>query len=366
MGKIEKYKVGELVVNFDRKRKPLSARQREKMKGAYPYYGAACIFDYINDYVFDGEYILLGEDGTVINFDGTPVLQRISGKTWVNNHAHVLRNSEIIDFDYLYYVLKNANFSGAVTGAVQPKISQANMNAVEVEIYEDKEDQKKVAGILKSLDEKIKLNNKINDNLYEQLASSYKHDYLEKIEDNEWKIMDFGDIVSKFATGLNPRKNFVLGHGENYYVTIKNMGNNQIYLDDKGDKVDNDALVKINARSDLRAGDFLFSGIGTIGRVYYIDETPTNWNISESVFTIRPNDTISREFMYLLLLSKDLQSYVDLHAQGSAQKGIRKTDFVKYKVVIPDDETLNSLTLLWKPLIEQTKTLQKENKKLLL
>lgn len=175
MGEIKKYKVGELVVNFDRKRKPLSGRQREKMKGIYPYYGAACIFDYINDYIFDGEYILLGEDGTVVNSDGTPVLQRISGKSWVNNHAHVLRNSEIIDFDYLYYVLKNTNFSGAVTGAVQPKISQANMNAVEVEIYEDKKDQKKVAGIIKSLDEKIKLNNKINDNLsdYRSIDSTF-------------------------------------------------------------------------------------------------------------------------------------------------------------------------------------------------
>lgn len=174
MGEIKKYKVGELVVNFDRKRKPLSGRQREKMKGIYPYYGAACIFDYINDYIFDGEYILLGEDGTVVNSDGTPVLQRISGKSWVNNHAHVLRNSEIIDFDYLYYVLKNTNFSGAVTGAVQPKISQANMNAVEVEIYEDKKDQKKVAGIIKSLDEKIKLNNKINDNLSDYASNESK------------------------------------------------------------------------------------------------------------------------------------------------------------------------------------------------
>lgn len=165
MGEIKKYRVGDLVTNFDRKRKPLSGRQRENMKGIYPYYGAACIFDYINDYIFDGEYILLGEDGTVINSDGTPVLQRISGKTWVNNHAHVLNNSKIIDFDYLYYVLKNANFSGAVTGAVQPKISQANMNAVEVDIFTDLNDQKKVASVLKTIDDKIELNKKINNNL---------------------------------------------------------------------------------------------------------------------------------------------------------------------------------------------------------
>ena len=172
MGEIKKYKVGELVINFDRKRKPLSSRQREKMKGEYPYYGAACVFDYINDYIFDGDYILLGEDGTVINEDGTPVLQRISGKTWVNNHAHVLRNSKIIDFDYLFYALKNSNFRGAVTGAVQPKISQANMNAVDIYIHTDIEEQKKISVILKSIDDKITLNNEINDNLCESTIAS--------------------------------------------------------------------------------------------------------------------------------------------------------------------------------------------------
>ena len=165
MGEIREFCVGDLVVNFDRMRKPLSSRQREERKGPYPYYGATCIFDYIDDYIFDGDYILLGEDGTVINADGSPVLQRISGKTWVNNHAHVLKNSEIIDFDYLYYALKNAKFNGAVTGAVQPKISQANMNSVRVRIHTDIHEQKKVARYLLALDQKIESNIKINDNL---------------------------------------------------------------------------------------------------------------------------------------------------------------------------------------------------------
>ena len=165
MGKIREFKVGDLVVNFDRLRKPLSSRQREKMRGIYPYYGATCVFDYVNDYLFDGDYILLGEDGTVLNEDGSPVLQRISGKTWVNNHAHVLKNSELIDFDYLYYALKNSNFSSVVTGAVQPKISQSSMNSVSLFIHEDKIEQKKIASILLKLDEKIHQNKKINDNL---------------------------------------------------------------------------------------------------------------------------------------------------------------------------------------------------------
>lgn len=165
MEKLREYTVGELVMNFDRLRKPLSSREREKRKGPYPYYGAACVFDYVDDYLFDGNYILLGEDGTVINEDGTPVLQRISGKTWVNNHAHVLRNSEIIDFDYLYYALKNSNFTSVVTGAVQPKISQANMNSVKILIHVEKEEQKKIARVLKMLDDKIEANTQINNNL---------------------------------------------------------------------------------------------------------------------------------------------------------------------------------------------------------
>lgn len=168
MGQIREFKVGDLVVNFDRLRKPLSSRQREKMRGIYPYYGATCVFDYVNDYLFDGDYILLGEDGTVLNEDGSPVLQIISGKTWVNNHAHVLKNSELIDFDYLYYALKNSNFSSVVTGAVQPKISQSSMNSVSLFIHVDKIEQKKIASILLKLDEKIHQNKKINDNLSNQ------------------------------------------------------------------------------------------------------------------------------------------------------------------------------------------------------
>lgn len=199
MGKIREFKVGDLVVNFDRLRKPLSSRQREKMRGIYPYYGATCVFDYVNDYLFDGDYILLGEDGTVLNEDGSPVLQRISGKTWVNNHAHVLKNSELIDFDYLYYALKNSNFSSVVTGAVQPKISQSSMNSVSLFIHEDKIEQKKIASILLKLDEKIHQNKKINDNLLQQIMTIF-NDSFPNISDGDQFISDY--LLPKRGKGL--------------------------------------------------------------------------------------------------------------------------------------------------------------------
>jgi len=105
--KIEERKLGELVVNFDRKRIPLSSRQRAERKGIYPYYGATSVMDYVDDYIFEGKYLLMGEDGTVIDEKGKPILQIANGKFWCNNHAHVLQNTDLVTFDYLYYLLKN-------------------------------------------------------------------------------------------------------------------------------------------------------------------------------------------------------------------------------------------------------------------
>jgi type I restriction enzyme S subunit len=120
--------IGSVSVNFDRLRKPLSSMQRANMKGLYPYYGAAKIFDYINEYLFDGEYLLLAEDGSVITADRKPVLQLAYGKFWVNNHAHILQGRSPVSTQHLYLALTCMDVSGYVTGSAQPKITQANMN----------------------------------------------------------------------------------------------------------------------------------------------------------------------------------------------------------------------------------------------
>ncbi|MDE6035935.1 MAG: restriction endonuclease subunit S, partial [Ruminococcus sp.] len=177
-------------------------------------------------------------------------------------------------------------------------------------------------------------------------------------------ITTLGETTSKFATGLNPRKNFVLGQGNNYYVTIKNMYNNDIILNNRCDMIDDEALEKINKRSDLKSGDVLFSGIGTIGRVYYIYSTPTNWNISESIFTIRANNLISPEYLYLLLLSSDMQNYVINSASGSVQKGIRMADLKKYEFNLPTHEVIIKFSEIIKPLIAKIKNNNIENQRL--
>ncbi|MFQ9501366.1 MAG: restriction endonuclease subunit S [Clostridia bacterium] len=119
----------EVAENFDSKRKPLSSRERKLHKGIYPYYGATSIIDHVDNYIFDDIYVLMGEDGTVKTSKGNPVLQYIWGKNWINNHAHVLKGTKI-STEHLYFALRNVNVEPLITGAVQPKINQENMNKI--------------------------------------------------------------------------------------------------------------------------------------------------------------------------------------------------------------------------------------------
>lgn len=193
----------------------------------------------------------------------------------------------------------------------------------------------------------------------------YKEFYLNKAETYYVKkYVTLDEVTSKFATGLNPRKNFVLGEGDNYYVTIKNMENNSIVLDDKCASITDEALIKINKRSDLKVGDLLFSGIGTIGRVHLINEKPTNWNISESVFTIRPNELVSSEFLFIMLLSQEIQEYAKTLASGSVQKGIRMRDLKAFEFILPNEKDKSFLDSLLIPIIAHIKSNEKEIREL--
>ena len=127
--------LGEIATCLDYKRKPLSEDERKPIKGVYPYYGAMSVVDHINQYIFDGTYLLFSEDGAnVIDENGHPALQYLWGKFWVNNHAHVLQGNEIVSTEYLYMALKEVNATHLVTGAAQPKINQENMNSIQLVI----------------------------------------------------------------------------------------------------------------------------------------------------------------------------------------------------------------------------------------
>ena len=121
--------LGDRIEVLDSKRIPLSSRERKQRQGPYPYHGATGVMDYVDEFLFEGVHVLLGEDGSVVKPDGRPFTQYVWGQFWVNNHAHVLRGKGISN-EMLLCFLQQADISPYVTGAVQPKLNQKNLKTM--------------------------------------------------------------------------------------------------------------------------------------------------------------------------------------------------------------------------------------------
>ncbi len=312
----------------------------------------------------------------------------------------IKENSQVVNNDFLYYFFSSSKgqhlLKSISGGSAQPKFNKTDLRKLSLELpnlgY-----QEFFSSILVSIDEKIELNQKMNETLQELAKTLFKSWFIDfdpvrakaenrstglskEISDlfpnsfqeselgdipKNWKVTNLDDVTSKFTTGLNPRKNFVLGSGENFYVTIKNLGDFEIVLNDKCDKVNSEAIKKINNRSNLNKDDILFSGIGTIGKVVYVFDEPKNWDISESVFSMRANPEVTYpSFLYQLLKSYPLQGYVKAHAEGSVQKGIRMGSLKMYKFSLSNFKVQNKFNEIISPMINKISINLKEIKNL--
>ena len=157
--KWETVPLGELTENYDGKRVPV--KEIDRRSGTYPYYGASGIVDHVDGYLFDGEYLLIGEDGENLRTRQTPIAFMASGKFWVNNHAHIVRGNHRADTKFLCYALSETDISGYLTGSTMPKLTQGNLNRIPV-IAPPLAKQKRIAEVLGALDDKIELNRRMN------------------------------------------------------------------------------------------------------------------------------------------------------------------------------------------------------------
>ena len=255
-------------------------------------------------------------------------------------------DEDVIDFQYCYYLLisdkitnylcgQNTNTSGS-----HKRIDPDNFLNIEIKLPK-MSIQRLIGKTLSALDRKIVLNKQINDNLEAMAKQLYDYWFVQFDFPNEegkpyksnggamvwneklkreipqrWSDCVLGDYIGRITNGLNPRKNFVLGSGNNYYVTIRSLVGTTIDWNNC-DRCDDEALSKINSRSQLQIGDIIFSAIGTIGRTYYILEEPTNWNISETSFTLRAKENVPNDFFYGMLRSNEIQIKADKAAMGS-------------------------------------------------
>ena len=250
--------------------------------------------------------------------------------------------------------------------------------------------QQKIASVLTALDSKIELNNRINSELEAMAITLYDYWFVQfdfpdengkpyktsggKMVWNEEMKMEIpegflncklGDVLARTGTGLNPRENFVLGEGNNYYVTIKNIEQGRVILDNKCDKITDTSLEIINKRSDLKIGDILFTSIEPVGITYLILEKPKNWNINESVFTIRPNyEKVTSEFLYMFLSGDYIKSYTKNVSAGSIHKGIRHSLLKDCKFILPERNIVDAFTMKIQPILNYVDIIQKENQKL--
>ncbi|WP_139548961.1 restriction endonuclease subunit S [Helicobacter pylori] len=175
---VEFRKLGEVCEILDNRRIPIAKNKRNP--GIYPYYGANGIQDYIDSYIFDGDFVLVGEDGSVINKDNTPVVNWASGKIWVNNHAHVLQTKNELKLKFLYFYLQTIDVSYCVAGT-PPKINQENLKKITIPIPPLEIQQE----IVKILDAFTELNTELNTELK---ARKKQYEYYQNM------LLDFNDI----------------------------------------------------------------------------------------------------------------------------------------------------------------------------
>ncbi|PTK52568.1 restriction endonuclease subunit S, partial [Staphylococcus haemolyticus] len=226
---------------FNNKRKPIKENLRNK--GEYPYYGATGIIDYVDDFIFDGNFILIGEDGANIVSRSAPLVYFATGKFWVNNHAHILY-PKFGDIYFNYLLLENIDYEKYNTGTAQPKLNVQNLKKIKIKSPRDNSEQQKIGEFFSKLDRQIELEEQKLEKLEEQ-----KKGYMQKLfsqeirfKDNkgnnypDWKIVEIGDILEERTERS--------GEGDMLSVTI----NNGIIKFDEIDRKDNSSKDKSNYR----------------------------------------------------------------------------------------------------------------------
>ena len=146
--------LNEVTVNHDSKRVPIKSVDRQNIQGIYRYYGASGIIDYVDDYIFDGRYILLGEDGENVLSRNLPLAFIVEGKFWVNNHAHILQPTEMVDIGFLCEYLESLDYKNIASGSAQPKITKSALSDIRVKLPSEGE-QQQIISVLSSIDKTI-------------------------------------------------------------------------------------------------------------------------------------------------------------------------------------------------------------------
>lgn len=362
---METYKLSDLCVILDAKRKPLSALQRAKKQGIYPYYGAQGIIDHLDDYLLDGEYLLVAEDGANLETRNQPIANIAKGKIWVNNHAHVLGSNGKCPLNLLGFILNNMNISPYVTGCAQPKLNQENLRNIEIELPSHIDS---IASILSSLDRKIELNNKINADLEEMAQAIFKNWFVDfepfkdgKFVDSElgmipegWKVGRLTEIAS-YMNGLAMQK-FPPENNEDSLPVLKIKELGQGFCGTDSDR----CSCNIKDECKIHNGDVIFSWSGTL----LVDVwCGGDCGLNQHLFKVTSNDY--PKWFYYYWTKHHLQEFIHIAKDKAVTMGhIKRGHLEEALVAIPDNDSMEKAHELFEPILSKMISLRLENSRL--
>lgn len=345
---LKEYRFDEVTINFDKKRVPLSGAQREKRQGNFRYYGAQGVIDHIDDFIFDGTYLLIAEDGENLKSKKQNIAQVVEGQFWVNNHAHIVQGNELCNTRYLCYLLNSMDLSGYVTGSAQPKLSQANLNAVTL-FLPSITVQERIVECLYLFDKKIAVNQKINDNLAELLQTVYQD--------------RFGDVSAATEQGMlsdicsySRDRVAVSELNTSTYFSTENM------LPGKAGSTDASSLPTIPQTTACHKGDTLISNI----RPYFkkIVYCEGRCGCSTDVLCFTPVQPKYAAYLFSTLYADKFFAFMVAGSKGTKMPRGDKQQIMAYPVALPSDEELDEFNALALPILAQLHSNKVENKRL--
>jgi len=373
--------LGEITNNYDNERIPLSVKQRQTLAKKFRYYGAQGVIDYVDDYLFDGEYILVAEDGENLKSQKNNICNFVTGKFWVNNHAHIINASNRHDTKYLYYKLNLVNFRNYVTGSAQPKLTKDNLNSIVLHVHKEGE-QKKISSVLSALDAKIDCNNRINTELTAMAKTLYDYWFvqfdfpdqngkpykssggkmvynptLKRVIPAGWEGSNILAVADLLGGGTPAKKKPEYWHGDIPFFTPTDA-DGTIFKFSTADSITEEGLKKSSTK--LFANNTVFiTARGSVGKLVL---TGTDMAMNQSCYAFRAKPGISHT--YLFFLTKELIHYLEVKSSGSVFDSIVSSDIEFTSLAIPDSAVVEKYAAVVEPSFERIASNTKENQQL--
>ncbi|WP_052237978.1 restriction endonuclease subunit S [Vibrio sinaloensis] len=337
-------KLGEIVQNCNAKRVPLKQADRLNRQGCYDYYGASGVIDHVDDYIFDGDYLLIGEDGNNLISRSSPIAFHARGKFWVNNHAHILAFNGKADLGFLAYYINSINLEPYVTGSAQPKLNKKNLDSILIPLP-PLEEQKRIAAILDKADAIRQKRKQAIDLADEFLRCVFLDMFGDPVTNPKgWDVKSLSEIariqIGPFGTQL---------HKQDYIENGIPLINPTHIV--RGDIIPKNNLTISSEKHQelteyhLKTGDIVMGRRGEMGRCAIVNEREDGWLCGTGSLFIRPSKTgVFSEYLNKLLSSEAIKKHLEGESQGATMPNLNKTIVGNIKVPVPSDEALNQFS----------------------